>query len=138
VWKKNHESIWITPWGRNGARIRVTRQSAFRELPHALLTPAPASPGVRIEIGETESILVNGELTVKLTAGAQLSFLRSSDGITVLEERVRTTAEYHGRVFTPRGGSWYIEQRFFARDTERIYGLGQRQHGYLDQKGVRP
>lgn len=34
-----------------------------------------------------------------------------------------------------RGGSWYIEQRFFARDTERIYGLGQRQHGYLDQKG---
>lgn len=53
----------------------------------------------------------------------------------MLEERVRTTAEYHSRVFTPRGGSWYIEQRFFARDTERIYGLGQRQHGYLDQKG---
>jgi hypothetical protein len=81
VWKKNHESIWITPWGRNGARIRVTRQPAFRELPHALLTPPPASPEVRIEIGDTESILVNGELTMKLTAAeAGTSSSASSPG----------------------------------------------------------
>ena len=53
---------------------------------------------------------------------------RGRSSTPIWEERVRTTAEYHGRVFTPRGASWYIEQRFFARDTERIYGLGQRQH----------
>jgi alpha-D-xyloside xylohydrolase len=135
LWKKNHERIWIVPWGRNGVRVRVTRQAEFGDLPNGLLTPPPASGEFRIDIGEQESTLVNGELAVKLSAGAQLTFVRGSDGKTVLAERVKTTAEYHGRVLAPRGGTWYVEQRFFARDGERIYGLGQRQHGYLDQKG---
>ena len=135
LWKKNHERIWVVPWGRNGARVRVTVQADFRDLPQALLAPPRNVPAPRIDVGEQESTLVNGELTVKLTAGAQLSFARTSDGATVLAERVKTTAEYPGRVFTPRGGTWHIEQRFFARDSEKIYGLGQRQHGCLDQKG---
>ncbi len=134
-WRKNHERICLVPWGRNGVRVRITRQADFRDLPQAFpARPADHSVPV-VTIGEQESTLVNGKLTVRLTAGAQLSFARSSDGATVLAERIRTTAEYPGRVFTPRGSSWHIEQRFFARDGERIYGLGQRQHGYLDQKG---
>jgi alpha-D-xyloside xylohydrolase len=134
-WTKGYERIWIAPWGRNGVRVRVTRQPEFRDSPGGLLS-APSDTGeVAVRIGETESTLTNGAVTVRLTARAQLLFERTSDGAVVLEERVKTTAEYPGRVLAPRGGTWYAEQRFFARDGERIYGLGQRQHGYLDQKG---
>ena len=27
LWRKNHERIWIAPWGRNGVRVRVTVQA---------------------------------------------------------------------------------------------------------------
>jgi len=135
LWKKNNESIWIVPWGKNGARVRVTKQASFKDTPGGLLTPPPPGGKVKITIGEQESTLVNGELTVKLSAGAQLTFIRNSDGKPLLTERARTTAEYHGRTFTPRNGTWHIDQRFFAREGERFYGMGQRQHGFLDQKG---
>ena len=34
-----------------------------------------------------------------------------------------------------RGGLWHLEVRFSAQDGERLYGLGQHTHGFLDQKG---
>jgi alpha-D-xyloside xylohydrolase len=64
-----------------------------------------------------------------------LTFSRATDGRELLKERHKTTAEYLARTFIPGGGTWKIEQRFFADDAEKSYGMGQRQHGYLDQKG---
>lgn len=135
VWRKGHERIWVVGWGRNGARVRVTKEAEFRDLPNGLL-PEPLQPAhAQVDIGEENTRLTNGKLIVTLSRGGQLVFSRASDGEAVLKERVRTTAEYHGRTFIPRQGTWKIEQRFFADDAEKIYGLGQRQHGYLDQKG---
>ncbi len=135
VWDKGHEKIWVTAWGKNGVRVRVTKEGAFRDLPNGLL-PDPSTPeGATLEVGERDLSFVNGEVTVKMFGRAQLSFSRTSDGERVLLERVRTTAEYDGRTFSPGKGAWKIEQRFFAEDSEKLYGLGQRQHGYLNQKG---
>ena len=33
------------------------------------------------------------------------------------------------------GGDWGLTVRFEGCDGEKIYGMGQYQHGYLDQKG---
>lgn len=137
VWERANERVWVMPWGRNGVRVRVTKEAKFLDLPQGLL-PDPATPeGARVEIGDSDVKLVNGAVTVTLTNKrlGQLTFSRTGDGCELLKERHKTTAEYLARTFIPENGTWKIEQRFFADDSERLYGLGQRQHGYLDQKG---
>lgn len=136
VWNRQNESVWVTPWGKNGVRVRVTREASFRDLPQGLL-PNPETPdGAKVEVDDARVSLVHGNITVNLaTRFGQLTFARTGDGAVLLKERRKTTAEHHARTFTPERGAWKIEQRFFADDTEKLYGLGQRQHGYLDQKG---
>jgi alpha-D-xyloside xylohydrolase len=136
LWSREHEQVWITPWGADGVRVRVTRESGFRDLPQGLL-PDPQTPsGAEVTIGESDVTLVHGAITVTLTGPrAQLAFKRTADGTTLLEEPPKTTAEHLARTFTPHGSTWKIDQRFFPYEGERLYGLGQRQHGFLDQKG---
>lgn len=136
LWQRNHERVWVVPWGANAVRVRVTREAGFSDLPQGLL-PHPATPaGAEVRVGKDEVTLVHGRITVRLAGRlGQLSFHRTGDDRELLKERHKTTAEYHGRTFYPDGGTWKIEQRFFADDTEKLYGLGQRQHGYLNQKG---
>ncbi|MDP6522737.1 MAG: glycoside hydrolase family 31 protein [Kiritimatiellia bacterium] len=136
AWCKGHERILVIPWGKNGVRIRVTKEADFRLLPNGLLDEPETPEGAAVDISDDGVTLVHGEITVTLTRRlGQLTFLRTSDGQELLKERHKTTAEYLARTFIPGKGTWKIEQRFFADDAEKLYGLGQRQHGYLDQKG---
>ncbi|MHC4202922.1 MAG: hypothetical protein ACYSU0_23280 [Planctomycetota bacterium] len=136
VWNRSNEQVWIAPWGRNGVRVRVTREAEFRDLPQGLIDTPPTPEGVKLDIGDAEVKLTNGKITVKLASRlAQLSFVRTSDDALLLQERRKTTAEHYARTFVPDKGAWKIDQRFFADDAEKLYGLGQRQHGYLNQKG---
>ena len=136
VWNLNNELVWVKAWGKNGVRIRVTKESQFRELPQGLMESPLASDETTITIEDQKAVLSNGEIMVHMNLEkGQLDFIRSSDNKVVLQERELTTAEHHARSFTPGKGTWKIDQRFFAHDDEKLYGLGQRQHGYLDQKG---
>ncbi len=137
LYNKNNELIWVTPWGRNGVRVRITRESSFRDVPQGLLDNPPTPDGANVEIEDSQITLINGECTVTLSIPrlALLTFSRTSDGEVVLQERKKTTAEHWARTFVPARGSWKIDQRFYAHDDEKFFGLGQRQHGYLDQKG---
>jgi alpha-D-xyloside xylohydrolase len=136
LWQRAHERVWVVPWGHNGVRVRVTKETEFRELPNGLLDDPPTPGGATVDITDSGVTFVHGEVTVTLTRRqGQLTFVRTSDGLEVLKERHKTTAEYLGRTFIPNGATWKIEHRFFADDAEKFYGLGQRQHGYLDQKG---
>jgi len=137
VWSKQNELIWVVPWGKNGVRVRVTRESGFRDLPQGLLPDPPTPSGTNVEVEDSGVTLVNGEITCTLTIPRMglLTFARTSDGEVLLQERRKTTAEHWARTFVPERGAWRIDQRFFADDNEKLYGLGQRQHGYLDQKG---
>ena len=136
VWDRNHERVWVMPWGRNGVRVRVTMEAKFLDLPQGLLDNPATPEGAQVVIGDSSVTLVHGEVTVSLAGWlGQLTFSRTSTGAPVLQERQKTTAEHLARTFTPGKGLWKIEQRFFADDAEKLYGLGQRQHGYLDQKG---
>lgn len=138
LYRKGHEQIWVVPWGVNGVRVRVTKEAEFRNLPTGLL-PDPATPvGSRVEVADATVTLVHGGMTARLTRRPGhpcLTFSRTSDGREVLAEQIKRTEEHFGRSLTPCGGAWKVEQRFFADETEKLYGLGQRQHGYLNQKG---
>ena len=136
VWRRAHEQVWIVPWGRDAFRVRVTKEADFRYLPQGLLPDPPTPAGTKVEHDGGDATLTNGGLTVNLAGRfGQLTFTRTRDGVQLLQERRKTTAEYLGRTFIANGDTWRIEHRFFADDAEKLYGLGQRQHGYLDQKG---
>ncbi|MBI1337008.1 MAG: family 31 glucosidase [Phycisphaera sp.] len=137
IWSRANEQVWVVPWGKNGVRVRVTRESHFRDLPQGLLPDPNTPPGSTVEIkSDNDAKLINGSITASITSRlGQLIFTRTYDGVEVLKEQRKTTAEHLGRTFTPEGGTWKIAQRFFADDHEKLFGLGQRQHGYLNQKG---
>ncbi len=136
LWRRASEQVWIAPWGKNGVRVRVTKEATFRDLPQGLLPNPPASSNAKISIEGESATVVNGKITVNIAQRlGQLTFTRTDNGVVILKEQKKTTAEHYARTFTPQGSTWHIAQRFFADDTEKLYGLGQRQHGFLDQKG---
>ncbi|MDX1681724.1 MAG: glycoside hydrolase family 31 protein [Phycisphaeraceae bacterium] len=136
TWQREHERVWVQAWGKNGVRVRITRNADFRDLPQGLLDDPPAPGKTELEHNDNEATLTNGNLTVNLaTRFGRLTFTRSSDGEQLLQECKKTTAEHHGRTFVPRGNTFEVEHRFVADDQEKFFGLGQRQHGMLDQKG---
>jgi alpha-D-xyloside xylohydrolase len=133
---RSNEQVWVVPWGKNGVRVRITREATFRDLPQGLLDDPATPAGGALDISDSHVTLANGEITVKLEGNlGHLSFFRTSDKALLLMERTKTTAEHYARTFSPEKGVWKIDQRFFADDEEKFFGLGQRQHGYLNQKG---
>jgi len=137
--RRGHEQIRIMPWGRNGLRVRITREADFRDLPNGLLdVPLVAADpaGISLAVTDKSVTLTNGK--IKVTVGgpqSTVNFWRTADDRAVLKERLKTTSEHYARIFSAEGATWHIEQRFFADDDEKLYGMGQRQHGYLNQKG---
>jgi alpha-D-xyloside xylohydrolase len=151
-WQGGHELVRIEPWGANSLRVRGTVGPAIRDdLPGALLDQPPASsadagqPGTgdagspgsaAIEIGAESSRITNGGLAAEVSAGGRLRFF-GADGRELLSE---TTPHFTGpptrRYKTTGGGAHHFEVLFNAHDDERFYGLGQHQHGRLNQKGA--
>jgi alpha-D-xyloside xylohydrolase len=140
-WLGGHETVRIEPWGRNSLRVRGTLWQAIRDdLPGALLEPAPAADGIDADISVDVSAGVarisNGCMSAEISASGQLRFLHA-DGRELLSE---VTPHFTGpparRYATIGGGMHHFELLFNARDEERCYGLGQHQHGRLNQKGA--
>jgi alpha-D-xyloside xylohydrolase len=130
IWKRNHETVLIEPWGPNSVRVRITRNRDWTAFPGALLPPAAVS--VTTQASETEARLINGCLTVTLDDPGTIRFFRSGAPHPVFEEPVHP----YTRLFTSRGDGLYrIEQRFRAYAGERLFGLGQHTDGFLNQKG---
>ena len=135
VWQGGQETVRIEPWGHHSLRVRGTVWAEIRDdLPGALLD-APAS-GADIQISGERARITSGGLTAEISAAGQLRFVRA-DGRELLSE---TTAHFTGpptrRYAAIGGGMHHFEVLFNARDSERFYGLGQHQHGRLNQKGA--
>jgi alpha-D-xyloside xylohydrolase len=137
-----HEVLRIEPWGADSLRVRVGRHAIIDDVPGALLAPKPAPASV--DVTERSGTIVNGAITgiaevVDTDTGIDtiVRFVRTDTGEELLSEQ-RTHFWWPGaRVFMPAGNGYgRLEQRFAAYDGERIYGLGQRTHGKLDQKGL--
>ena len=135
VWNGGQETVRIEPWGPDSLRVRGTVWPPIRdELPGAFLDRPVAV--ARLEISEQQGRISNGNLTAEISAAGQLRFSRS-DGAELLSE---ITPHFTGpparRYVTIGGGMHHLELLFNACDSERFYGLGQHQHGRLNQKGA--
>jgi len=129
--------LQVEPWGSDSVRVRAARHAVVDDLPGALDRPASDGEAVVEDAEADGQRLIVGELTVTLDRSGSLRFTRTSSGAELTREVPGHFAWPGPRAFTANGDGYYrIEQRFAAYDDERIYGLGQHQHGRLDQKGL--
>ncbi|HEY7199170.1 MAG TPA: glycoside hydrolase family 31 protein [Candidatus Dormibacteraeota bacterium] len=136
-WSGGHEVVRVEPWGEDSVRVRVGLTGIRDDLPGALLDRPSPDGGAEIEIGDGRACLRHGRLRAEVTAAGLLAFSRADSGAELIGEQVAHFWWPGPRLFTATGNGYHrIEQRFKAYDGERIFGLGQHQHGLLDQKGA--
>jgi alpha-D-xyloside xylohydrolase len=127
--RSSEEVLRVQPWGPNSVRVRVARTRILDDVSGALGEPAETDAQV------DGSRLVVGDLAVDLSPDGSLRFSRG--GAELLAEQKAHFAWPGARLFTPTGDGYYrLEQRFCSYEDEKVFGMGQRQHGRLDQKGM--
>jgi alpha-D-xyloside xylohydrolase len=127
--RSSEEVLWVEPWGIDSVRVRVARTRILDDVPGALEEPPETEAAV------DGSRLIVGNLVVDLSPQGALRFSRA--GEELLAEQSAHSAWPGPRLFTPTGDDYYrLEQRFAAYDNEKLFGMGQHQHGRLDQKGM--
>jgi alpha-D-xyloside xylohydrolase len=137
-WSGRQESVRIEPWGPDAIRVRARLGGPVLEgLPGALVDDPEPAQAVAVKIGDDEGELTVGAITAHVSSDGQIRFVRTDDGTELLAEE-RAHFWWPGpRLYTPTGnGHHRLEQRFSAYEGEKLYGLGQHQHGRFDQKGT--
>ncbi|MEV0618861.1 TIM-barrel domain-containing protein [Nonomuraea sp. NPDC050404] len=130
IQSRPNEVLRVEPWGPHAFRVRSAPLSIRDDLPGALLEPPAA------DVAQDGNTLTNGRITAELSDG-RLRFTRTGTGRELLADKAPYVWHQGPRVHAPLGdGTYRLEQVFQGYDGERIYGLGQHQHGRLDQKGL--
>ena len=148
IWRRKEQILWVEPWGADCIRVRAT---ALPEMPlrdWSLLPQRNKRSGAsgeprKLMIPKTAALcrdaatLINGKLTATVDArSGRVRFFKTGGKEPLCEEIFALTNCPPSRTFKSAGGDLYhAEACFTAFDDERIYGLGQRRHGLLDQKG---
>jgi alpha-D-xyloside xylohydrolase len=125
----------LKPWGRDGIRIRAVKSDGFQDEGIGALQESGDYPA-DIEIRENGASLRTGTIAVQIGARGELSFWNVGSGKELLREKPIHDLSIPARHFRDlQGGLHHIEACFRAYEGERLFGLGQHQHGLLDQKG---
>ena len=153
----DNETVRIEPWGRNALRVRATYNAQINGNDWALTEPVEetdskitvytdpnAAPpnGFYEPKNDSYTAITNGNITAKIDPRGVITF-ENQDGRILLKENWRRLKDnpsmslnYFGREFKAVDGDNYrVVFRFLANDEEKIFGMGQYQQKYLDQKG---
>lgn len=158
LYSYDNEKVMVEGWGKDSLRVRVTHNSDFKDTDWALLPQE--STDVEIEIVEsdradTDELLEmsleedknyaeirNGKIRARFNSAGVLTFKNEKGEILLRENWQRRKDDpslslmKSGREMKPQEGENYKAVfRFLADDEEKIYGMGQYQHNYLNQKG---
>jgi alpha-D-xyloside xylohydrolase len=138
------EVLQVEAWGQDSARVRSALGRGVTETPGSALIGS-ATAGAKVEISDRRARLQSGNLMVEVLDRTDGSFLEfpplvrflRSDGQELFSEQVpHFTSPPQRRYRIGQGGLYRSDVTFKAIPGERIYGLGQHQHGLLDQKGI--
>lgn len=130
------EILWIEPWGENSLRVRATHEGKMPERDWALLPIENAK--AEINISNHSATIRNGKIRAEVTASGDITFYNQKNEVILREYTSRCSwgLRKKGREFQPiPGGDYKLYVRFEAVDNEKIYGMGQYQHPYLNLKG---
>jgi alpha-D-xyloside xylohydrolase len=136
VWHCQQETVIIQPWGIDGIRVQSTLFDQMQNLPHALVVEPLPAYATKIALTDEGAILQNGKVQVELDKDGRLSFFNARSGELLLAERPDHFTLPPARRWRPnRGGAYHLEVSFLPFENEHFYGMGQHQHGRLDNKG---
>jgi alpha-D-xyloside xylohydrolase len=134
-WRLNGEILKVEPWGPDGARVRATNLRDFPAIPGALIEP-PSGANPTTSLKDGAGVLTNGKLRAEVWPDGTLHFFNAHSGAALLEEPEPIFNRPPARWYRPLGSDLSkLEVYFRSRSGERIFGLGQHQHGLLDNKG---
>ena len=151
------EMLRIESWGEDSLRVRATKLGEFTEEDWALTEPVPAGNAV-VKIGEMDhrlssgvvekrpmAVITNGRIQAKVNFAGVITFYR--DGTVFLQEYFRNydgTISRESRCLKVVNREWKgiiggseskLIVKFESNDGEKIFGMGQYQHSYMDLKG---
>lgn len=136
IWRCEHETVVVQPWGVDGVRVQATQASTLVDLPQALLPDPIPAYATKIELTESGAVVHNGKILVEMALDGRLSFYQAHSGDLLLAEPEAHFTRSAARRWRPVGAGIYrLEVTFLPFKDERFYGLGQHQHGQLDNKG---
>lgn len=159
------QQVWIEPWGKNSARVRMTCEAKMDENDWALTEEIkPCTPEIKeeeIDITDPwyqgaewekyhmtgrEYTMVNGKLTVKINHEGWLSFYNQKGELLTAEywrnrdriNRYAVPIRIGAREMKPIQGTmdYELTARFEAFEDEKIFGMGQYQEKNLNKKGA--
>lgn len=146
IFSYDAEKLWIEPWGSNALRIRATKDTQMPEDNWALQMGVPPVAAA-IEIGD-EAVIVNGNVKAVVSKVGKITVYAVISGKKLLEEYLASWKDHgnpehsalnlQARDFKPIiGGDFRLTARFKSLDpNEKIFGMGQYQHPFLDHKGL--
>ncbi len=145
-WRLNGEMLKVEAWGADGARVRATNLRDFPTIPGALedAFPAPGASASTAPAAELrycprrKVVLTNGKLRAELWADGTLHFFNALSGAAAAR-RAGADLQQAARALVPPAGQrpFHVGGCTSAPSRgERIFGLGQHQHGLLDNKGA--
>lgn len=135
VFQRRDELTVVEAYGRDCIRCRSTKNGRISEEGWTLLPPRE-EPECRVEGNDSEAVLTNGRVSVKVEAGnpwfgGVLTYYRQ--GVEIL--RTKFEGDYTGRNVHTEGDHYQIKVIFEANPGEHFYGLGQEQEDCFDRKG---
>lgn len=96
----------------------------------------PGATATKIDIGDAEARISSGRLAATVDQRGRVRFFKDGSPKPLVEEAEFRTNYPPSRSFkSAHSDLSRAAVAFTAYDDERIYGLGQRRHGLLDQKG---
>ncbi len=135
-WSQSNEIVQIDPWGQDSLRVRATADGELQDDLFSVLLP-PVETETQITIEEQGATIYNGAIAAHISRSGLIRFFETASGNELLAEKPpRRATRVPARSFQAVAGSlFHLEVHFRSYEDERFYGLGQHQHGRLDQKG---
>ena len=134
VWRLRGQTLWVEACGADSLRVRATTLPEMPLRDWSLLDGTPTS--AEIDLGEGEARITNGRLSATVDRKGRVRFFKDGGAEPLAEEIAFRTNYPPSRTFKSVGGDLIrATAAFTAWDDEQIFGLGQRRHGLLDQKG---
>lgn len=135
VFQRRDELTVVEAYGKDCIRCRSTKNNRISEESWTLLPPREEAECI-VEGNDSEAVLTNGRVSVKVEAGTPwfggvLTYYRQ--GVRIL--RTKYEGDYTGRNVHTEGDHYQIKVIFDANPGEHFYGLGQEQEDCFDRKG---
>ncbi|CQR57435.1 glycoside hydrolase family 31 protein [Paenibacillus riograndensis] len=130
----DHERVWIEPWGEHSLRIRASYAEITDE--QWALLPAVQTLS-HISITKERATIVNGNIRAEITDKGQIFFYNQHGKLLLNETEDTYQLKYGGRELSaiPGSSDFSVKLRLEADPLEKLYGMGQYQHSFLNLKG---